>query len=114
MQVIFVNSVQVKVLHPEEWDKMVTKYPQIPDKPLERVDENTSFQMNRNAGNQNQTQDFSHSNWKGVDVSVGRRMASSYRFGQSQPTGLNHRPQALFHNYALPGISLQSTDLQQV
>lgn len=44
MQVIFVNSVQVRVLHSEEWDKMVTKYPQKQDEPLERIDDDTSFE----------------------------------------------------------------------
>ena len=44
MQVIFVNSVQVKVLHPREWDKIVTEYPQMQDEPHEQVGENTSFE----------------------------------------------------------------------
>ncbi len=44
MLVIFVNSVQVRVLGPEEWRKMVAKMPQLSDEPVEPVSENTAFE----------------------------------------------------------------------
>lgn len=44
MLVIYVNSVQVRVLGPEEWRKMVAKLPQRSDEPVEHVSENTAFE----------------------------------------------------------------------